>query len=108
MKTWTGDDCSGSVIRYPLKRKNYDDLRVTNLVTPRVLILVTLPEKIEEWLDLSPDMLALRRCAYWVSLAGALATENETTVRVSVPRQSVLTVEELRRLMQRINDGDSL
>jgi hypothetical protein len=108
MKTWTGDHRSGNVLRYPLKRKNYDDLRVTDVLVPRILVLVTLPENIEDWMDLSPDTLVLRHCVHWVSLAGALARDNETSVTVSVSRQNVLTVEELRRLMLRINNGDSL
>lgn len=108
MKTWTGDNRSSNIMHYPLKRKNYEDLRVTDVLAPRILVLVTLPEKVDDWIDLSSEMLVLRRCAYWASLAGSPPSENETSVTVSVPRENVLTVEGLQMLMQRINDGDSL
>ncbi len=48
MKTWTGDDCSSDPIRYPLKRKNYDDLILTDVLAPRILVLVTIPKDVGE------------------------------------------------------------
>src|SRR5215469_9173866 len=89
----------GDVIRYPLKRKNYDDLIMVNLLSPRILIVVTLPRDIEEWLSLSPEELVLRRCAYWVSLAGQQPSENETNVTVTLPRVNLFTVDALRSMM---------
>jgi hypothetical protein len=47
----------------------------------------------------------LRRSAYWLSLAGAPPTENESSVTVQVPRANLLTVESLVRLMHTINEG---
>lgn len=43
-KTWTGDDGSGDQIRYPLKRKDYDHLIIKDLCTPRILVLVAVPD----------------------------------------------------------------
>ncbi len=96
------------LIRYDLKRKNYDDLILTDLLTPRLLVLVLVPPDIGNWLELTPDQLVLRRCAYWVSLAGQPATNNENTVRVSVPRVNLLNVASLESLMQRANDQEPL
>ena len=95
-------------IRYDLKRKNYDDLILTNLFTPRLLILVLVPPDIGSWLELTADQLVLRRGAYWVSLAGQPPTDNEKTVRVSVPRSNLLNVASLEGLMQRANDQELL
>lgn len=95
-------------IRYDLKRKNYDDLILTDLFTPRLLVLVLVPPDIGSWLELTPDQLVLRRCAYWVSLAGHSPTDNETTVRVTVPRSNLLNVGSLEALMQRANDQEPL
>ena len=57
------------------------------------------------WLQCSPDQLVLRHCAYWLSLAGAPATDNEWSVTVQVPRANLFTVEGLGGLMHRINEG---
>jgi hypothetical protein len=108
MKTWTGDDGSNDPIRYPLKRKNYDDLILADVLAPRILVLVMIPQDIGEWMVLSVEQLVLRRCGYWVSLAGQPQSENETSVTVSVPRANVLTVNALQGLMQQINEGGAI
>jgi hypothetical protein len=60
----SADDWRGDEIRYPLKRKNYDELILSEAFTPRILVLVTSPRDIREWLSLSPDPLILRRCGF--------------------------------------------
>lgn len=101
-------DVEDDFIRYDLKRKNYDDLILTDLFTPRLLVLVLVPKDITAWLTLAPDQLILRRCAYWISLAGNPPTTNETAVRVSVPRANLFNVASLEGLMQRANDQEIL
>jgi hypothetical protein len=64
------DDWRGDEIRYRLKRKNYDELILAEVFTPRILVLVTLPRDIREWLSFSPDQLIMRQCSYWLSLSG--------------------------------------
>jgi hypothetical protein len=56
----------------------------------------------------SAEQLTLRRCGYWMSLAGLPQSDNETTVTVSVPRANVLTAEALKDMMQRVNDRGSV
>ena len=96
---------SGEHVLYPLKRKNYDDLRLPDLLAPRMLVLVVVPEDPAAWLHCSPEQVVMRRCAYWLSLAGAPPTANEWTVTVQVPRANLFTVESLSRLMHAINEG---
>jgi hypothetical protein len=108
MKTWTGDDGTSDPIRYPLKRKNYHDLILTDVLVPRILVVVTMPQEIGEWMELSEEQLLLRRCGYWVSLAGQPQSDNQTSVTVSVPRANVLTADSLQGLMHRINEGGGI
>ena len=107
IKTWTGDDGLSKAIRYPLKRKNYDDLTL-EVVAPRLLVLVTIPVEVADWMELSMQQLVMRRCVYWISLAGLLPTDNDTSVTVSVPRENRLTPEALCGMMQRISDGGGI
>ncbi len=95
----------GDHVSYSLKRKNYDDLSLPELLAPRLLVLVVVPEDPADWLHTSPEQLVLRHCAYWLSLAGAPPTDNERSVTVQVPRANLFTVEGLTSLMQRINEG---
>ena len=96
---------SEAAIHYPLKRKNYEDLILSDLLTPRILVLVIVPQAPVDWLLASTDSLILRHCAYWVSLNGQPATTNESTVTVQVPRANLFDVGALIRLMQAINEG---
>jgi hypothetical protein len=95
----------GDHVPYSLKRKNYDDLSLPELLAPRLLVLVLMPEDPASWLQCTPDQLVLRHCAYWLSLAGAPPTDNEWSVTVQVPRANLFTVEGLSELMHRINEG---
>jgi hypothetical protein len=89
-----------AAIHYPLKRKNYDELILADLLTPRLLVLVVVPQDPLAWLTAAPEALVLRHCAYWVS-----ATDNETSVTVQVPRANLFDVSALMGLMQMINEG---
>jgi hypothetical protein len=108
MKTVLLDDENLEIIPYPLKRKNYDDLILTDILVPRILVLVTLPTDIAEWLVLSPRELLLRRCAYWKSLAGFPASDNQISVTVHVSTGQPFSVEQLCQMMQKLSQGSAL
>lgn len=90
---------------YPLKVKNYDDLRLTDYAVPRVLVVVALPEDPAGWLRQSEAELALRHCGYWASLRGLPATVNERTVSIPIPRAQVFSVEGVRAMLARVGQG---
>lgn len=94
-------------VAYPLKMKNYDDLRATNLFVPRILIVVTVPNDLVDWLNHSEQELALRKCGYWLSLLGEPPVPNSATRTVQLPRANQFTVAELTGIMQRIGNGQN-
>jgi hypothetical protein len=94
-------------VAYPLKLKNYEELRPTNLLVPRILIVVTVPVDLVDWLNHSEPELAMRKCGYWVSLRGMAATVNQTNVTVHLPRVNHFTVAQLQQIMQRIGNGQT-
>jgi hypothetical protein len=103
---------SASVLRldhlvFPLSRKNYDDLRA-DVRVPRLLIVVMLPAREEEWLTHSEEELRLRHCGYWLSLAGWPATTNVATISVNIPRAQVFNTAQLRALMGRADRREPL
>jgi hypothetical protein len=103
VKSWTRDTGTAEAIHYPLQRKSYDGLILTNLLIPRFLVLV--PPQPEAWLSVSPERLVLRRCGYWSSLAGQPESENESSVTVHVPRANLFDVAAVTALMRAINEG---
>jgi hypothetical protein len=89
---------------YPLKRKNYDDLRLEGLVLPRYLFVAVVPQTTSDWLYASDEQLLLQRSIWWTSLEGQ-AEAKQTTVTVVLPRVNVLTPQALRRLL---DSGETL
>ncbi|MEW6496995.1 MAG: DUF4365 domain-containing protein [Cyanobacteriota bacterium] len=95
-------------IRYPLKIKNYEELRNNYQYPPLILVVVLVSENVNEWLRQSEEELCLRRCGYWVSLRGEPETRNKETVTVYLPRKNVFTANALKTLMQGIGTGEIL
>jgi hypothetical protein len=105
LKSTSRDLLDDKYLRYPLKLKNYDDLRLLDFAIPRILIVLVLPENLADWLQQSEEELCLRYCAYWVSLRGMPETPNTTTVTISLPRSNQFTATALQSIMQRIGQG---
>lgn len=97
---------SGSVIKFQLKRKNYDDLRGHDVLCPRYLAVLMVPHNENEWSEHSADGMLLRHNCYWVSIRDLPDISNASVV-VDVPLAQRLTPDELKRMMTRASDGES-
>jgi hypothetical protein len=95
-------------IKYPLRVKNYNDLRYDDPYITRILVVVLVPDNLDDWLRQSEDELCLRRCGYWVSLRGQSAMPNHTTVTISIPRQNIFNTNALKMIMLRLERGEGL
>ena len=94
-------------IHFPIKKKNYDDLRV-DVISPRILIVLLMPDDKALWLRQTDDELCLRHCAYWMSLEGEPDLPNTSNVTVHVPTANVFSSAQLTDLMERADRGDAL
>ena len=86
---------------YRLRREHYDKLRRTDIESPLILVVLQLPAEPDDWLRCTPQALTLKRCAYWVSLYEAQASENEVYQTVYLPRSNPFSVVSLRALLAR-------
>jgi hypothetical protein len=94
---------SGTHLSYWLKElKRFDDLRSETISVPRILVVLFLPEDPASWLGHSETELALRRCAYWVSLRGAPAASTDTGVNVKMPKAQLFSPGALEGLVERL------
>ena len=84
-------------ISFPLKLKNYNDLRRPT-VAPRWLVTLFVPTNCSEWLTIGtpPNEILLRRCAWWTSLAGQPVVDNTSSVTVRLPRANLFTPDALK------------
>ena len=108
VKSTSTNVLSDKFIRYPLKIKNYNELRKEKTVAPRILVVVLIPDNIDEWVNQSEAELCMKRCGYWMSLRGQPETQNAESVTVYLPRQQLFTVNALKSLMQQIETGGTL
>lgn len=98
---------AGDTFPYDLPIKNYNELRwpADGLYVPRILVLVHVPPEPEDWFSCDPEQIIMRRCAYWMSLAGQAAVENVAAVRIHVPTAQIFDVEALRENLRRPGDA---
>lgn len=108
VKSTSTDVVSEELIRYPLKLKNYNELRKSKTLSPRLLIVVLIPENPNSWIQQSEAELCLRHCAYWMLLQGMPETPNTDNITIYIPRQQIFTIDTLKTLMQRIETGGAL
>lgn len=97
-------EATNDAYRYALKRRNYDLLRGQTMV-PRILVVLSLPAAEADWLSVTPEQLILRRCAFWVSLAGFSETQNNESVTISIHNNNRFDVDSLKALMERARSG---
>jgi len=85
----------------------YDDLRCAAISTPRILVVLFLPDNREEWLIQNDEALSLRKCAYWVSLRGAAPSSNKSAQTVYLPVKQRFDVMGLKTLMGAISRNET-
>ena len=96
----------GDKFPFRLSAKNYNELRLDNVITPRLLVTVLVPPDLESWLSQSRSEMTLRHCGYWLSLA-SMPLRNESQITVQMPTENVLTPVALRKLMDTLGKGGS-
>ncbi|EUC21455.1 DUF4365 domain-containing protein [Paraburkholderia hospita] len=108
LKCTSQDVVSGDVIKFPLSRKNYDDLRGTDVICPRYLAVLLVHEQPTQWLQHHSEHMALHNACYYLSLRDHPGTTNTTTVTVEVPLSQRLTTASLIQLMTAASNQESL
>lgn len=99
---------SDGFIKFPLKIKNYNELRGDDVVVPRYLAVLLVPEDLAQWIANNDDHIALFKSCHWLSLRHHGSTDNEFSVTVDVPIAQRLTSATLWEMMDRASAGESL
>ncbi|MCC8964554.1 DUF4365 domain-containing protein [Bradyrhizobium sp. Pear76] len=95
-------------ISYTLDLETYDALRDVKVCIPRILVLVLVPDDVQEWIMQSEHALMLRHCAYWVSLKAMPPSANAATQTIHIPRKNFFGAQALQTMMTKIADGVDL
>lgn len=104
LKCTSQDVIRDDILVFPLSVKNYNELRQISLV-PRLLVVVVVPDEIDDWLYQTEEELSIKKCGYWLSLKEMDDTENESSVTVHIPRNQQFTVTQLVDIMDMVGNG---
>jgi hypothetical protein len=105
LKCTERDVINNGALHFPLKLKNYEELRGDDVLVPRILIVLYVPDDLTDWIEHSEQQMLIRHCAYWVSLRGLAATANTTNVTVTIPQANLFNPASLTEIMARIGGG---
>lgn len=94
------------LLHFPLKKKNYDDLRGDDVMCPRYLVVLVVPENIDQWIESKNDSMVLHHSCYWVSIRSYPETKNETSVTIEIPVTQKLDCDSLTELMCLASRGE--
>lgn len=84
---------------FQLPVKNYNDLRGDDLICPRYLFVLVVPQDSNYWLSYETDHLKIKYKCYWVSLKNLDETNNENSITIKIPRKNLLTAASLKSIM---------
>lgn len=99
---------SGEVIKFALSRKNYDDLRGQNVICPRYLVVLLVPEEHNSWIQHHDAFMSLHNTCYWVSLKDHPTTANSTSITIDIPLSQRLTTASLNQFLTLASEGRAL
>lgn len=105
LKCTSQDVISGEVIKFKLSRKNYDDLRGANVICPRYLVVLLVPDENSSWIEHHDAFMSLHNKCYWISLRDYPATSNDTSVVVNIPVAQRLTTSSLSQFLTLASQG---
>ena len=95
---WSVSKCGKNII-YDIEVKTFDDLKQFDPDGEgALLILMCLPKKETDWLEITHDNLLMRNCCYWWKHDGA-ETKNKNSVRIQIPKSNLLNSVALNKLL---------
>lgn len=91
LKATARADVKPDGLHFRLKKKNYNDLVEERRTVPLLLVVFDLPADESEWIDCTPERLIMRRCGWWLSLAGQNPMDAGSATVVLPPSQRIGT-----------------
>ncbi|HLK29496.1 MAG TPA: DUF4365 domain-containing protein [Puia sp.] len=100
LKSTSNWEFKNGKVHFDLKMKNYNDLKALN-ATPKILVVLCLPQSEDEWISFSPDDLTIRKLAYWLDLYEMPDSTNAETQRVYLEEH--FSPDKLKNIIEKIS-----
>lgn len=105
LKCTSSHTCDGEKLTFRLKRKNYDDLRGSDILVPRYLAVLVVPESDDDWIEQGDSGILLNGECYWYSLRHHEETTVVGKITIHIPAKQRLTKASLTNLLTLAGDG---
>lgn len=103
--TSSPDFRKNELLAWSLDAKNYKKLTGPKRYKKSILVVMVVPDSLNQWVTQSEARLELVQCAYWVSMSGQPPTNNSGSKTVHLPRRNIFNVDQLLRILQRVGNG---
>lgn len=102
VKSWSSPKGNDLCWQYSMDVGNYNDLAGEGFVIPRYLFLIIVPPDVRQYAYVDETSMRLSHCGYWASLRDLPVVDPaaQQKITVHVPKSNLLTVGELRTLLQ--------
>ncbi|GAB5545420.1 MAG: DUF4365 domain-containing protein [Sandaracinaceae bacterium] len=91
-------------ISWQLEIDHYDQLRAPSHC-PHLLVVLLLPEDVDQSIEHSAEQLVLRRCAYWVTMTGMEPVRDQRSKTVQLPKTQLFSPAALRDILEAVSQG---
>jgi hypothetical protein len=94
---------TSQTIKYPLDARTYNKLTGNNYI-PTILILAIIPQDQNQRVIEQGDDIILKGSLYWVYVQVKVKTENTSTVTIDIPLKNKLSIDAIKKLMDRLDE----
>ena len=96
----------GEYLSWQLDIEHYDSLRAAATL-PHLLVVLLLPEDVEDSVEHTAEQLVVRRCGYWVNMTGMEAAPPEQkTQTVQLPKTQMFSPDALNEILEKVSKGE--
>lgn len=101
VKSWSSPKGTEAHWQYSMDVRNYNNLAGEFYVS-RFLFLIIVPSDVKKFAHVDETSMRLSHCGYWLSLRHfpVIDPDSQKNVTVHVPKRNLLTVKNLRSLLQ--------
>lgn len=91
-------------LSWPLERAHYDKLRARS-AAPHLLVVLLLPDQVDDSIEHTVEHLLIKKCAYWVTMTG-MEERDQANITVKLPLQNQFSPKQLRDIMEKVSLGE--
>ena len=96
-------DSSGDSMLFNLDRRIFTKMQIESL-SPTLLLVLILPEEVDEWISCNDSGLLMQREMLWYSAngCGRTVSDNQKTVNISIPCSNKVTKESVGQMLHKV------